>query len=162
MTDNEREKISVDRLYLEALRENVENLTESNRILAHVVFAHRTDLLNRMKTATDPDRRDGFENQVIKIDRALKEANAPGKERGEKQEPSNSQVSGKSETAYLGIIGALLNFIKGESPWAEAHPSFRGESVLIQDMAKNYDGYTGLSKRNLEDKFPAAKRSFEK
>ncbi len=65
----------------------------------------------------------------------------------------------RSETTYLNIIAALLDCIAGTLPKVEKHPSFASEAKLIEAIAANFQGYSGLSQSNLTRKFPAAKRS---
>ncbi len=67
----------------------------------------------------------------------------------------------RAEATYRNIIAALLEVIAGKLPNAEAHPSFPSEAKLIDAIAQHYEGYPGLSKSNLERKFPEAKRALE-
>jgi hypothetical protein len=64
------------------------------------------------------------------------------------------EVSGKSETAHLNIIGALLQLY-----WDVAHPGspFK-QADVIRALAK-YEGIPGMAERNLKDKFTKAIRS---
>lgn len=60
----------------------------------------------------------------------------------------------KSETAYLNIIGALLETtLKGGQ--------FKDQEALIKYLSSLYKGYAGLSERNLKGKFAAAKNSLQ-
>jgi hypothetical protein len=67
----------------------------------------------------------------------------------------------REETTYLHIIGALLDFISGETPTISAHPDFTKRAKLIEILDKQYAGYAGLTKRTLQSKFAQAKRKFE-
>ncbi|KIF82412.1 hypothetical protein [Noviherbaspirillum autotrophicum] len=62
------------------------------------------------------------------------------------------QISGKSETAYLHIIGALCDLY-----WREKHSGSAriNQSEIIADLEK-YIGFSGLSERNLKDKLSRA------
>jgi hypothetical protein len=62
------------------------------------------------------------------------------------------EISGKSETGYLNIIGALVDLY-----WKEKHPNTSkiNQSELINELGK-YEGFSGLSERNLKDKLPKA------
>lgn len=60
--------------------------------------------------------------------------------------------------SYLRIIGALLEYIKGDAPGVEKHPSFINEAKLIEFFDSKYEGYEGLSQSNLSRKFPESKR----
>lgn len=65
------------------------------------------------------------------------------------------EISGKSETAYLNIIGALCDLY-----WKAAKPNQPkiNQSELIANL-ENYTGFHGLSNRNLKDKLSKAIRS---
>lgn len=72
----------------------------------------------------------------------------------------------RTETSYLNLIAALLEVISEgipnvETPSGQIGPavSFKSEAKLITAIAHHYRGIDGLSKRNLEQKFPAAKRN---
>lgn len=69
------------------------------------------------------------------------------------------QLGPRAETTYLNIIGALLEFVKGEAPDIKKHPNFISEAKLIE-IFSNYE-IPGLSKPTLEKKFAAAKKSFK-
>lgn len=63
-------------------------------------------------------------------------------------------VSPKSEAAYLNIIGAL-----GELYWAAAHPGQEYSQAALLAALKSYEGFTGMSERNLKDKLTKAMRA---
>ncbi|MCG8028660.1 MAG: hypothetical protein N0E55_13235 [Candidatus Thiodiazotropha taylori] len=72
----------------------------------------------------------------------------------------------RTETSYLNMIAALLDVIKEGIPSLETSmdrigpaAEFKSEAKLISAIAHHYRGIDGLSKRNLEQKFPAAKRN---
>lgn len=65
---------------------------------------------------------------------------------------SQKQISGKSETAYLNIIGALLET-------ALKSGQFKNQAELIAHLEQHYQGYPGLSESNLKMKFAAANKS---
>ncbi len=67
----------------------------------------------------------------------------------------------RAETTYLNIIATLLDYINGNIPGIEKHPSFSSEAKLIQDIDQFFDGYPGLSESTLSRKFPEAKRSIK-
>ncbi|WP_456412174.1 hypothetical protein [Thiolapillus sp.] len=75
----------------------------------------------------------------------------------------------RTETSYLNMIAALLDVITEGIPSVEETPSgligpaaeFKSEAKLISAIAHHYRGIDGLSKRNLEQKFPAAKRNLD-
>lgn len=59
----------------------------------------------------------------------------------------------RSETTYLNTIGVLLELIQTPKPERDS------EAKVIAEMVLNYSEKQGISKRNLEDKFAAAKQS---
>ncbi len=59
----------------------------------------------------------------------------------------------RSETAYLNTIGVLLEFIQTPKPERDS------EAKIIQEMVLNYSDKPGISERNLQSYFAAAKRS---
>ena len=61
---------------------------------------------------------------------------------------TDKEVSGKSETAYLHIIGALCDLY-----WREKYPeNSKINQTEIISMLEAYGGFPGLSERNLKDK----------
>lgn len=65
----------------------------------------------------------------------------------------------RSETAYLNIIGALLEVITRGFRGFKKHPDFVSDTKLIEAIENHYRGISGLSSSNLSRKFPEAKRS---
>lgn len=74
--------------------------------------------------------------------------------------PERPHVNQKSENSTLAIVGSLLAFIKGELG-TPPHPEFASEAQLIVLLAQQCRGYHGMSARNLQDKFAAAKKLLE-
>lgn len=75
-------------------------------------------------------------------------------------------LSHRAETSYLNMIAALLDVITTGIPTPEKTTGklgpaseFKSEARLITAIANHYRDIDGLSKSNLERKFPAAKRS---
>ncbi len=73
----------------------------------------------------------------------------------------DSVLNPKAEKTHLHIIGALLDYIKGDTPTIDKHQSFKSEAAMIAVLAEQYRGYSGMSKRTLETKFAMAKRLYE-
>jgi hypothetical protein len=69
-------------------------------------------------------------------------------------------LSEKERKTYQNIIVALLDYIKGDLPQIEKHPSFASEADMIALISKQFNGYQGLSKTTLERKFSDSKKSF--
>ncbi|MDB5762455.1 MAG: hypothetical protein JWQ21_1450 [Herminiimonas sp.] len=63
------------------------------------------------------------------------------------------EISGKSETAYLHIIGALCDLY-----WREKYPSNPkiNQSEIISTLETMYNGFSGISESNLKRKLPSA------
>ena len=70
-----------------------------------------------------------------------------------------TELSARSETCYLHIIAALLEFINGQTPGVGPHPDFKNNTHLISTLSKQYDGYYGMSESNLSRKLPEATRT---
>lgn len=69
--------------------------------------------------------------------------------------------SPRENSSNLRIIAALLEFISGETPGVKKHPEFVSQAKFIQSLLSPYDGYEGLSQKNLELKFKDAKDSLK-
>jgi hypothetical protein len=72
----------------------------------------------------------------------------------------------RTETSYLNMIGSLLEVVEKGIPSADTSTNqigpvtkFKSEAKLISAIAHHYRGIDGLSKRNLEQKFPTARRN---
>lgn len=84
----------------------------------------------------------------------------------ESSNTDTTNLSQRAETSYLNMIAALLDVITEGIPSAETTSSqigpaaeFKSEAKLITAIAHHYRDIDGLSKSNLERKFPAAKRT---
>ncbi|MCI0998033.1 hypothetical protein [Pseudomonas corrugata] len=75
---------------------------------------------------------------------------------------TNSKVSDRSEAAYLHIIGAMVSLFLGHSPSGKPHSVFRSQAAIVDALTAHYKNLPGLSKRTLDEKFAAAKRSLSK
>ncbi len=71
------------------------------------------------------------------------------------QEPTGTEISGKSESSYLNIIGSLCDLY-----WKTAHPNNPklNQAALIEALS-SYNGFAGMSERNLKDKLSKAIRA---
>jgi len=72
---------------------------------------------------------------------------------------SDKPLNSSSEKLYLNIIGSLLNTILGESSTGTANSLFNTQGAVIDNMIAHHADKYGISKRSLEAKFAAAKRS---
>lgn len=72
---------------------------------------------------------------------------------------ASGELSTRSENSYLTIIAALLEVIKGNVPHFDTPNGNQAE--LIVRLVEHYSGFNGMSKRNLEEKFARANKSFK-
>ena len=83
----------------------------------------------------------------------------------ERLEPADKkggrELGSRAETTYLNIIGALLHLILGKSPGGISHSVFKDQAAVIENLLATHPRTPGLSKRTLEEKFPAAKKSLD-
>ncbi|EJN17870.1 hypothetical protein PMI36_05287 [Pseudomonas sp. GM79] len=75
---------------------------------------------------------------------------------------TNSKVSDRSETAYLHIIGAMVSLFLDHSPSGKPHSVFRSQAAIVDALTAHHKNLPGISKRTLDEKFAAAKRSLSK
>lgn len=102
----------------------------------------------------DPFYRFGWTSEVAPDFDAIKAGQLEAKKPA-KQDP-------RKETAYLNIIGVLLEYIEGSAPGVCKHPAYNGISELAEYIDDRYKGYYGVSASNLSRKFPEAKRALGK
>lgn len=69
---------------------------------------------------------------------------------------NDKDVSGKSETAYLHIIGALC-----ELYWSAAHPGEEYKQTVLLGELEKYKGFHGMGERNLKEKLTKAMRAIK-
>lgn len=75
---------------------------------------------------------------------------------------TNSIVSNRSETVYLHIIGAMISLFLDHSPSGKPHSVFRSQAAIVDALTAHFNNLSGISKRTLDEKFAAAKRSLAK
>ncbi|MDH1440353.1 hypothetical protein N5O88_10250 [Pseudomonas sp. GD03721] len=109
--------------------------------------------------------RDALQLQVKSIQtihqELLDELQATGLERESLKTLLKSQgkLSNRSEEVYLHIIGALLKLLLGHSPSGKPHSVFRSQSAIVSALIAHHENVPGITKRTLDEKFAAAKRS---
>lgn len=64
-------------------------------------------------------------------------------------------LDARKETAYLNIIGALVELIQTPRPGRDS------DAAVIREMVENYGDRYGISPTNLQKKIPEARRSLE-
>lgn len=110
--------------------------------------ADRDALKARIDKATE-------EYLKLKTERnALAEQLASIKADLEKQKP----LDPRSETTYLNIVGAMVSLCLMQSPSGRPYSVFESQAALIDQLVANFSA-AGITKRTLEEKFAAAKRS---
>ncbi len=109
--------------------------------------------------------RDALQLQIKNIESAyqqlLDELEAIGLERENlnQQFKANSKVSDRSENAYLHIIGAMVSLFLDHSPSGKPYSVFRSQAAIVDALTAHHKNLSGISKRTLDEKFAAAKRS---
>lgn len=72
------------------------------------------------------------------------------------------QISDQSKTSFLNVIGALVNIMLGSSSAGRKHSIFDSQASIVDSITAHYGGVAGLSKRSLDEKFAAGRRSIAK
>lgn len=132
------------------------------------LFKHPPDRFGELNIGTylalQADR-DALQLQVKNTQAAYKklldELQAVGFERENLQAllKSKGRLSNRSEEVYLHIIGALLKLLLGHSPSGKPHSVFRSQSAIVSALTAHFENVPGITKRTLDEKFAAAKRS---
>jgi hypothetical protein len=76
----------------------------------------------------------------------------------EHQSAATREVTPRSETTYLNIVGGLLTLLLGKSPGGTPYSSFHTVESVISALLAHYEGRPGISERTLWAKFTAARR----
>ncbi|MGA3682980.1 hypothetical protein [Pseudomonas graminis] len=75
---------------------------------------------------------------------------------------TQGKLSARSETGYQHVIGALLETLLGSSPAGKPNSVFDSQTAIVDSITAHYEGTPGLSKRSLDEKFAAARRSLSR
>jgi len=75
---------------------------------------------------------------------------------------AQGKLTERSETGYLHVIGALLETLLGSSPAGKPNSVFDSQAAIVDSITAHYEGTRGLSKRSLDEKFAAARRSLSR
>lgn len=75
---------------------------------------------------------------------------------------AHGKLSERSETGYQRVIGALLETLLGSSPAGKPNSVFDSQAAIVDSITAHYEGTQGLSKRSLDEKFAAARRSLSR
>lgn len=75
---------------------------------------------------------------------------------------THGQLSERSELTYQNIIGVLVDLILDHSPAGKPLSVFKSQAAIVDAIVARHNDVPGLSKRTLDEKFAAAKRSLKK
>lgn len=75
---------------------------------------------------------------------------------------NKQELSDFSKTSFLNTIGALINIMLGSSQGGRKHSIFDSQASIVDSITAHYGGVAGLSKRSLDEKFAAGRRSLTK
>ena len=75
---------------------------------------------------------------------------------------NKQELSDFSKTSFLNTIGALVNIMLGSSRGGRKHSIFDSQASIVDSITAHYGGVAGLSKRSLDEKFAAGRRSVAK
>lgn len=75
---------------------------------------------------------------------------------------NRQQLSDHSKASFLNVIGALVNIMLGSSRAGRKHSIFDSQASIVDSITAHYGDVAGLSKRSLDEKFAAARRSLAK
>jgi hypothetical protein len=105
-----------------------------------------------------------IKNIEIDYNELLSELQSVGLEREELKQflKSNGMASQRSESTFLHIIGALVDLMLSQSPSGKPHSVFRSQAAIVDALTAHHKNLSGISKRTLDEKFAAAKRSITK
>ncbi|WVN42267.1 hypothetical protein AOB54_02485 [beta proteobacterium MWH-UniP1] len=72
------------------------------------------------------------------------------------QTPSESVPAPRTEASYLNIIGSMLRLFLMKTPSGQPHSVFKNQTAVVEALVAHFPRVPGVSKRNLEEKFPLA------
>ncbi|QYN03673.1 hypothetical protein K1T36_11145 [Pseudomonas protegens] len=96
-----------------------------------------------------------------KLQELMAELAAAGLERENLRSLADSakEISGQSKAGFLNVIGALINTMLGSSESGRRHSIFDSQASIVDSITAHYGDVPGLSKRSLDEKFAAGRRS---
>ncbi len=112
--------------------------------------------------------REALEVQLKASDAALRELLEELKAIGLEREglraivKAQGKLSERTEIGYQHVIGALLETLLGSSPAGKPNSVFNSQAAIVDSITSHYEGTPGLSKRSLDEKFAAARRSLSR
>jgi hypothetical protein len=96
-----------------------------------------------------------------KLQTLMDELRAAGLERDHLRELGENKrpVGEHDKASYLKVIGALVATMLGSSEAGRRHSIFDSQASIVDSITAHYRGISGLSKRSLDEKFAAGRRS---
>src|SRR5690606_12819375 len=73
----------------------------------------------------------------------------------------HDRLSDRSELTYQRIIGGLIYLLLGRSPGGQPYSVFSSQSAVVSALLAHFSTLPGMTKRTLDAKFAAGKRSLE-
>lgn len=74
---------------------------------------------------------------------------------------NKKDLSEHSKASFLNIIGALVNTMLASSEGGRRHSIFDSQASIVDSITAHYANVPGLSKRSLDEKFAAGRRSLK-
>lgn len=108
--------------------------------------------------------REALRTRLTEVERsyaALQEQHRALQRQVESQNAAENEVSLRSETTYLNIIGGLLGLLLGSSPSGKPYSSFKTVESVISALLAHHAGRPGMAERTLWAKFAQARRQVE-
>lgn len=72
---------------------------------------------------------------------------------------NKKHLSDQSKASFLNVIGALVETMLSSSDAGRRHSIFDSQAAIVDSITSHYSGVSGLSKRSLDEKFAAGRRS---
>lgn len=144
-----------DRIAVEGL-----NQQEADRLLAQHAEERREYLARKKPGLDDHYPAGGLPADAVLVVRtkALRELQERVESEGEGKK---LEIGLRAETTYQNIIGGLLKLILGTTPGGKPQSVFVDQAAVIEVLLATHGNKPGISRRTLEQKFAAAKRSLD-
>lgn len=107
--------------------------------------------------------RDSLKSQLEQKERELRAVRTKygvrdGPASADRTPAAAAELSPRSETTYLHIVGGLLHLLLGRSPSGQPYSSFINQEAVISNMIAHHGERLGIAERTLRAKFAEAKR----
>lgn len=140
----------------EIIKQSIISGCINGKIKYRIIGGLPSDTLSSFLPAT-VSRCDFIKNGGIEINRASFErwSKKMDSVKGKQKSIDDEDIDPRTKRTYLNTIAALLTCITGDNK----EDIFASETELRKFLAKQYDGYRGVTERTLADTFSAAKKS---